>query len=243
MHARIMLFLREIFVKLLVLKGLASEPPPIDRQGQDPTIRLGHSRYHHSQPNLRILTRSTDSAAARHLAGGGLVHPRIPHSQAWYAVSPAKARSARPLYPLFTGYLRKESPERQLEASPSEPFGTWPSSSRWWRSWDAVLEAGVRAFTVFGRSPLHWDLAVHAKPHHLSLYPVSRAGGSCFAILNSFHEFALARASTAVVFNLIVIVASFGICYRPILRLFSPSYQTPAVVLAGGFCSRPPSSF
>jgi hypothetical protein len=32
----VMLFLPVFFVKLLVLKGLASESPPIDREGQDP---------------------------------------------------------------------------------------------------------------------------------------------------------------------------------------------------------------
>src|ERR1700678_3839590 len=76
-----MLFLREIFVKLLVFKGLASEPPPIDRKRQDSKICLDNSPTHHSQPNLRIPTRSTDSAAARHLAGGGFVHSGLPNSQ------------------------------------------------------------------------------------------------------------------------------------------------------------------
>ena len=77
----VMLFLRRFFVKLLVLKGLASESPPIDRKGQDPKVCLRNSPSHRYQPDLRILTRSAGSAIARHVAGGRLVHPGVSHSQ------------------------------------------------------------------------------------------------------------------------------------------------------------------
>jgi len=77
----VMLFLPLFFVKLLVLKGLASESPPIDRKGQDPKVCLGNSPSHRYQPDLRILTRSASSATARHFAGGRFVHPGVSHSQ------------------------------------------------------------------------------------------------------------------------------------------------------------------
>ncbi len=77
----VMLFLPLFFVKLLVLKGLASESPPIDRKGQDPKVCLGNSPSHRYQPDLRILTRSAGSSFARHFAGGRLLYPGVSHSQ------------------------------------------------------------------------------------------------------------------------------------------------------------------
>src|ERR1700691_4014223 len=76
-----MLFLPLFFVKLLVLKGLASESPPIDRKGQDPKVCFGNSPSHRYQPDLRILTRSAGSYFTRHFAGGRLLYPGVSHSQ------------------------------------------------------------------------------------------------------------------------------------------------------------------
>ncbi len=143
--------------------------------------------------------------------------------------------------PVFTAYLRGESKEK-----------TWKFAQR--AFWDlavvlaivAVLGSVfsrqvVSAFTVFGGSPVRWDLAVHLNRIIFPCILFLGLAGLAFAILNSFHEFAL-PASTAIVFNLIVIAASFGIFYRPILRFASADYQTPAVALAvailiGPWCS------
>jgi putative peptidoglycan lipid II flippase len=134
--------------------------------------------------------------------------------------------------PVFTGYLRRESPPT-----------TWKFAQR--AFWDLAVVLAVvatlgsvfsrqvvSAFTVFGSTHVRWDLAVHLNRIIFPCILFLGLAGLAAAILNSFHQFAL-PASTAVVFNVIVIAASFGIFYRPILRMVSPNYQTPAVVLAG----------
>src|SRR5271155_6152840 len=97
-----MLFLPRFFVKLLVLKGLASESPLIDRKGQAPKVCLGDSPSHRYQPDLRILTRSAGSPPARHVAGGRLVHPGVSHSQ----FGAAHDRGRRPRRLLYTRIYR-----------------------------------------------------------------------------------------------------------------------------------------
>ncbi len=124
--------------------------------------------------------------------------------------------------PVFTGYLRKESPQT-----------TWKFAQR--AFWDLAVVLAVvaflgvvfskqvvSAFTVFGSSQIHWDLAVHLNRIIFPCILFLGLAGIAAAILNSFHEFAL-PASTAVAFNVIVIAASFGIFYRPILRMVSPN--------------------
>jgi putative peptidoglycan lipid II flippase len=136
--------------------------------------------------------------------------------------------------PVFTGYLRGESPST-----------TWRFAQR--AFWDlAVVLAAltllctvfsrqlVAAFTVFaGASAGRWDLAIQLNRIIFPCVLFLGLSGIAFAILNSFHKFALPAAS-AVVFNLVVIAASFGFIYRPVLHMLSPRWQTPAVVLAGG---------
>jgi putative peptidoglycan lipid II flippase len=53
------------------------------------------------------------------------------------------------------------------------------------------------------------------------------------AVLNSFHVFGI-PASTAVFFNLTVILFSFGFLYHPIMRWAPATFRTPAVALAAG---------
>src|ERR1700722_7135450 len=69
------------FVKLLVLKGLASESPPLDRKRQALKISLRCGPHHRYQPCLWILTGSEGSPAAGHLAGGRFVYFGLPDSQ------------------------------------------------------------------------------------------------------------------------------------------------------------------
>src|SRR6267143_128220 len=67
--------LTRFFVNLLVLKGLESELPPIDRQTADPKVGLRNSPSHSYQPDLRILTRSTSSPPPRDLARRRFLRP------------------------------------------------------------------------------------------------------------------------------------------------------------------------
>jgi putative peptidoglycan lipid II flippase len=133
--------------------------------------------------------------------------------------------------PVFTAYLRGDSEAK-----------TWKFAQR--AFWDLAVVLAVvavlgsvfsrqvvSAFTVFGSSPARWDLAVHLNRIIFPCILFLGLAGLAAAILNSFHEFAL-PASTAIVFNVIVIAASFGIFYRPILRFVSADYQTPAIALA-----------
>jgi putative peptidoglycan lipid II flippase len=136
--------------------------------------------------------------------------------------------------PVFTSYLRGESRS-----------DTWRFAQR--AFWDlAVVLAAltllctvfskqvVGAFTFFaGASAGHWDLAVQLNRIIFPCILFLGLSGLAFAILNSFHKFALPAASS-VIFNLVVIASSFGIIYRPILRSLPTQWQTPAFVLAGG---------
>src|SRR4029077_623013 len=73
--------LTRFFVKLLVLKGLASEPQPIDRKRTGSKVCLRYSPSHRYQPDLRILTRSTGSPPARDLPCRRLLHPGVSNSR------------------------------------------------------------------------------------------------------------------------------------------------------------------
>jgi putative peptidoglycan lipid II flippase len=53
------------------------------------------------------------------------------------------------------------------------------------------------------------------------------------AILNSMHIFAL-PAATPILFNVAIIVCSFGVVYRPLMRLAPEPFRSPAVALAIG---------
>jgi putative peptidoglycan lipid II flippase len=136
--------------------------------------------------------------------------------------------------PVFTAYLRGES-----------KADTWRFAQR--AFWDlAVVLAAltllctifskqvVAAFTFFaGASAGHWDMAVQLNRIIFPCILFLGLSGLAFAILNSFHKFALPAASS-VIFNLVVIASSFGIIYRPVLQHLPAQWQTPAIVLAGG---------
>ena len=69
-----------------MLKGLAPEPPPIDRKRTPPKVGLGHSPCHRHQPDLRILTRSACSPPAGDIARRRLACPCFWDSQSDTAV-------------------------------------------------------------------------------------------------------------------------------------------------------------
>jgi len=135
--------------------------------------------------------------------------------------------------PVFTGSLRERS-QRDALAFTQKLF------------WDiaavmAVIGAlgcifskqVVYIFTLFGGSTAHWDLAVFL---NRIIFPcVVFIGLSALAtgVLNSFQVFGL-PAATAVFFNLVVILFSFGFVYGPIARWAPERFRTPAVALAVG---------
>jgi putative peptidoglycan lipid II flippase len=135
--------------------------------------------------------------------------------------------------PVFTGYLRGKA---QRE--------TWAFAQRMF--WDMAVVLAVVAilgcifsrqvigiFTLMGVNHVHWDQAVYL---NRIIFPcVLFMGLSALAasILHSFQQFAL-PAFTGVLFNLVVIVFSFSLFYRPIMKWAPEAYRTPAVALAVG---------
>jgi putative peptidoglycan lipid II flippase len=135
--------------------------------------------------------------------------------------------------PVFTGYLRGKS---QRES--------WAFAQRMF--WDIALILAVVAilgcvfskqvigiFTLMGVSHVHWDLAVYLNRIIFPCIFFLGLAALASAILHSFQRFALA-ASTGVLFNIVVIVSSLAIVYRPVMRWAPEAYRTPAVALAAG---------
>lgn len=133
--------------------------------------------------------------------------------------------------PVFSGYLRGRSGEE-----------SWRFAQRVF--WDLALTlaavgiAGslfsrqlVSAFTLFGAAHFRWDLAVYLNRIIFPCVLFLGLAGLGAAILNSFHEFAV-PASMGIVFNLVVIAASVGFIYRPVMKFAPEAYRSPAVALA-----------
>ena len=91
----------------------------------------------------------------------------------------------------------------------------------------------VYVFTLFGATHMRWDMAVFL--NRIIFPSVFFIGIAALlgAVLNSFHVFGI-PAATPVFFNLTVILFSFGLLYRPIMRCAPAAFQTPAVALAAG---------
>jgi putative peptidoglycan lipid II flippase len=133
--------------------------------------------------------------------------------------------------PVFTKYLR-DKPRSEAWAFAQKVF------------WDMAALLGVIAllgvvfarqvvhlFTIFSHNPAHWELAVWlARIIIPAIFFVALAGVAA-AVLNSFHIFAL-PASTPIFFNLVLILFSLGVVYRPIMRLAPERFQSPAVAIA-----------
>jgi putative peptidoglycan lipid II flippase len=135
--------------------------------------------------------------------------------------------------PVFTGYLRGR-PRNQA----------WEFAQKMF--WDMAVILAVIAilgsvfskqvigiFTLLGMSSLHWDLAIFLNRIIFPCVFFLGLAALAAAILNSFHVFGL-PASTSVLFNLVFIVFSLGVVYKPILRLAPEAYRTPALALAIG---------
>jgi len=135
--------------------------------------------------------------------------------------------------PVLVGDLRRKSPEE-----------AWSLARRVF--WDLAVILGVtavlgvafskqlvHALTLFGGTHGHWGMAVYLNriifPSVLFLGLAALAA----AILNSFHVFAL-PASMPIFFNLVFILFSLGIVYRPVMDLAPTEFRSPAVALGVG---------
>ncbi len=135
--------------------------------------------------------------------------------------------------PVFIGYLRGK-PSKDAWAFAQRAF------------WDIAVILGTVAilgcvfsrevigfFTILGVKNLRWDLAIYLNRIIFPCVFFLGLAALASAILNGFHRFGLA-ASTSIAFNLVFIVFSCGVVYRPIMKLAPPAFKTPAVSLAAG---------
>jgi len=136
--------------------------------------------------------------------------------------------------PVFTGYLR-DKPGEQAWAFTRKAF------------WDLAVLLGVlgllgvvfsrqviNIYTVFAADRSHWELAVYLNRIIFPAVFFIGLAALAAAILHSFRIFVL-PAATPIFLNLVFILFSFGIVYRPVMRMAPPAYRTPAVALAIGF--------
>lgn len=135
--------------------------------------------------------------------------------------------------PVFAGYLREKPREEALRFAQKMFWDTAVILA-------VVAAAGcifskevVRIFTLFGGVQAHWELAVFLNRIIFPCVFFVGLAALAAAILNTFLVFGL-PASTTILFNLAVIVFSFGAMYRPILRWTPAEYRSPAVALAVG---------
>jgi len=91
----------------------------------------------------------------------------------------------------------------------------------------------VYVFTLMGAGHMQWDLAVYLTRIIFPGVLFMGLSALLMAVLNSFNVFGL-PAATSVVFNIVLIAFSFGVVYRPLVRLAPPSFRSPAVALAAG---------
>jgi putative peptidoglycan lipid II flippase len=135
--------------------------------------------------------------------------------------------------PVFAGYLR------------GKPRGeAWEFAQKMF--WDMAVILGAIAalgcifskqviaiFTLLGLSSIHWDLAIFLNRIIFPCVFFLGLAALAAAILNSFHVFGL-PASTSVLFNLVFIVFSLGVVYRPIMHWAPQAYRTPAIAFGVG---------
>ncbi len=133
--------------------------------------------------------------------------------------------------PVFTSYLAREERE-----------AVWRFANRVF--WTLALVVAivtvlgmvfsaqiVHFFTLFGGRSGEWSLAVYLNRIIFPFLFFISLAALAMAILNSFHVFGLPAASP-IVANLVIIALSFGVFYRPLMKLAPAAYRTPAVVLA-----------
>jgi putative peptidoglycan lipid II flippase len=135
--------------------------------------------------------------------------------------------------PVFAGYLR-DKPRQEALNFASKVFWNAAVVLAFAATLGSIFSRQViRIFTLVGGGQMHWDLAVYLNRIIFPCVFFIGLAALAAAILNSFHVFGL-PASTSIFFNLALIVFSFGMVYRPILRWTPAAYRTPAVALAIG---------
>jgi putative peptidoglycan lipid II flippase len=135
--------------------------------------------------------------------------------------------------PIFTGYLQQKSPQ-----------AAWAFARTLF--WDlALFLAGISIVGVVFSRPLiravtplagprgHWELAVYLNSIIFPAVFFLGLAALAAAILNSFYKFAL-PASMPIFFNLVFIVFSLGVVYRPVMNLAPAEFRSPAVALGVG---------
>jgi putative peptidoglycan lipid II flippase len=136
--------------------------------------------------------------------------------------------------PVFTGYLR-DKPRSEAWGLAQKVF------------WDMAGLLGtlgvlgvifsrqlVRLYTPLSHNPAQWDLAVFLNQIVFPAMFFVGLAGIAAAVLHSFRIFAL-PAATPIFFNLVTILFTLGVIYRPIMRIAPARFQTPAVAIACAF--------
>jgi putative peptidoglycan lipid II flippase len=136
--------------------------------------------------------------------------------------------------PVFTGYLRGK-PRKEAWAFARKAF------------WDLVVLLGIlallgvafsrqviRIYTIFAADRSSWELAVFLNRIIFPAVIFIGLAALAAAILHCFRIFVL-PAATPIFLNLVFILFSIGVVYRPVMRMAPPAYRTPAVALAIGF--------
>jgi putative peptidoglycan lipid II flippase len=135
--------------------------------------------------------------------------------------------------PVFSGYLRN-SPRREA----------WIFAQRVFWDMAVILAALATIGTIFSRQVIYlvtvfgthsgqWNLAIFLNRIIFPAVFFIGLAGVAAAILNSFHLFAI-PAWSPVLYNLVFILFSLGIVYRPLLNWFPPAYRNPAIALSVG---------
>lgn len=136
--------------------------------------------------------------------------------------------------PVFTGYL-KDKPRSEAWDLAQKVF------------WDMAVVLGalavvgvlfsrqlVHVYALLSSNPAQWELAVFLNRIVIPAMFFMALAGIAAAILHSFRIFAL-PAATPIFFNLVMILFSIGIIYRPVMRMAPKQFQTPAVAIALAF--------
>jgi putative peptidoglycan lipid II flippase len=136
--------------------------------------------------------------------------------------------------PVFTGYLRGK-PRKEAWAFARKAF------------WGLAVLLGIlallgvafsrqviRIYTIFAADRSSWELAVFLNRIIFPAVIFIGLAALAAAILHCFRIFVL-PAATPIFLNLVFILFSIGVVYRPIMRMAPPAYRTPAVALAIGF--------
>jgi putative peptidoglycan lipid II flippase len=136
--------------------------------------------------------------------------------------------------PVFAGYLR-EKPRQDAWAFAQKVFWDLAVILAIFSLLGAIFSRQViYIYTMLGANHSRWEPAVLLNRIIFPAVFFIGMAAVAAAILNSFRVFAL-PASTSIFLNLIFILFSLSIVYRPIMRMAPEALRTPAVALAIGF--------